>query len=113
MRANFVLMSRYAVRTARNGPEALEMCRRTTAPDGVLMDLGMPKMIAVELIRGLHEVVPGALVLAMTGYVDPAMHARIVASGVHRIVQKPFAMDELLRNVREMFDADAATEAAC
>jgi CheY-like chemotaxis protein len=60
------------------------------------MDLGMPGMGAVELIDALRTLVPGLPIVAMTGYVDPEVHDAVREAGVTRILQKPFATDELL-----------------
>ena len=94
----------YKVQVASDGPAAIDACRRAAPPDAILMDLGMPKMIAADVVKALREVAPAAPVVAMTGYVDPAMHDSVVAAGVQRIVQKPFAIDDLLRAVRDVLD---------
>ena len=46
----------YIVQIAQSGPEALANIHE--APDLVLMDLGMPRMGAVELIDALHTLEP-------------------------------------------------------
>ncbi|HEV8433623.1 MAG TPA: ATP-binding protein [Thermoanaerobaculia bacterium] len=84
----------YVVQTAQSGPEALANIR--DVPAVVLMDLGMPGMGAVELIDALRTLVPGLPIVAMTGYVDPEVHDAVREAGVTRILQKPFATNELL-----------------
>ncbi|HKR64907.1 MAG TPA: PAS domain S-box protein [Thermoanaerobaculia bacterium] len=91
----------YDVMTADNGADALEMCARSL-PDAVVMDLGMPRMSATDLLRGLRELAPKMPVVAMTGYVDPEVHANVVAAGVRKIVPKPFEIGELLSALREV-----------
>ncbi|HEX7831401.1 MAG TPA: response regulator [Thermoanaerobaculia bacterium] len=68
----------------------------------MVMDLGMPKMLATDVLHELHEMAPRLPVIAMTGYVDPAVHAEVVAAGVRRIVPKPFEMNVLLTTLREV-----------
>ena len=46
--------------------------------------------------------------MAMTGYVDPEVHASVVAAGVACVVQKPFEVAELLRCLRDVLEAAAA-----
>ncbi|HEX7190635.1 MAG TPA: ATP-binding protein [Thermoanaerobaculia bacterium] len=84
----------YVVRTAANGPDALE--HLTDVPDLVLMDLGMPRMSAAELIAALRRVAPRIPIVAMTGYVDPEVHAAVRDASVAHLLQKPFATAELL-----------------
>jgi two-component system cell cycle sensor histidine kinase/response regulator CckA len=84
----------YLVQTACNGADAMEHFREV--PDLVLMDLGMPRMGAVELIDALRVVAPEVRIVAMTGYVDPEVHAAVRDAGVTRILQKPFDAGDLL-----------------
>ncbi|HUP62967.1 MAG TPA: PAS domain S-box protein [Thermoanaerobaculia bacterium] len=99
----------YRVLTANNGPEAIELLGSSAAGvDAVLMDLGMPKMPAVDLVRALRAAAPRLPIVAMTGYVDPEVHASVVAAGVACVVQKPFEVAELLRCLREVLEASAA-----
>jgi two-component system cell cycle sensor histidine kinase/response regulator CckA len=84
----------YVVQTASDGPDALEHFGE--APDLVLMDLGMPRMRAVELIDALYAVAPNVRIVAMTGYVDPDVHAAVRGAGVTNILQKPFGRAALL-----------------
>ncbi len=89
----------YLVQTASNGADAMERFREI--PDLVLMDLGMPRMGAVELIDALRVVAPETPIVAMTGYVDPEVHAAVRLAGVKQILQKPFEHRELLGIVSE------------
>jgi two-component system, cell cycle sensor histidine kinase and response regulator CckA len=98
----------YRVFTAANGLEAIEVCKRVgQSLDGVIMDLGMPKMSAVDLMKALRDLAPHTPVIAMTGYVDAESHANVVAAGVKRIIQKPFDFVELQRCLRDVIDAGA------
>jgi PAS domain S-box-containing protein len=89
----------YAVSTAQNGADAIE--HLSNIPDLVLMDLGMPRMGAVALIDALRVLAPKLPIVAMTGYVDPDVHAAVRAAGVTRILQKPFEIQELLAQLRD------------
>jgi len=98
----------YNVRSARNGVEAMEIYS-ASRPDAVLTDLGMPSMGAVDLLRSLHEAGPDVPIVAMTGYVDPEVHAQVFAAGVKQIVKKPFEIEQLLRSLREVLTAPTQT----
>ncbi|HVS32306.1 MAG TPA: PAS domain S-box protein [Thermoanaerobaculia bacterium] len=93
----------YSVRAANNGVDAISMSR-DLAPDLVLMDLGMPSMSPVELLDGLRAI-GGFPIVAMTGYVDPEMHTRVIEAGVEWVVQKPFDISDLLVTVRRVLDS--------
>ena len=93
----------YQVVTAANGPEGIDVCKRVGSGLGaVVMDLGMPKMSAVDLLKALRNVAPSVPVIAMTGYVDSEVHASVATDGVKRILQKPFEIHELLRCLNEV-----------
>ena len=94
----------YEVIAAANGPQAIEACRTAARPDAVLMDLGMPKMPAADVIRSLRQIVPGVPVIAITGYVDADVHASVAAAGVQRVVQKPFSIDDLIVILHEALE---------
>ncbi|HEX7191283.1 MAG TPA: PAS domain S-box protein [Thermoanaerobaculia bacterium] len=96
----------YVVRTACNGVDAIENFGEV--PDLVLMDLGMPRMGAAELIDAIRVVAPEMPIVAMTGYVDPEVHAAVRDAGVTRILQKPFVERELLGAVSEALQLHAA-----
>jgi len=91
----------YIVGTAGNGAKALEMVQGADGvPDAVIMDLGMPMMSAQNLIQGIRAVSIAVPVIAMTGYLDPEVHAGILSAGVSRIIAKPFEITELLAELR-------------
>jgi len=60
------------------------------------MDLGMPRMGAVELIDALRASAPNVRIVAMTGYVDPEVHVAVRDAGITNILQKPFGRADLL-----------------
>jgi two-component system KDP operon response regulator KdpE len=88
----------YEVETAHDGATAL----RTAAarhPDVVVLDLGLPDMDGVEVIRGLRgwTRVP-VIVLSARQTSDEKVQA--LDAGADDYVTKPFGMDELLARLR-------------
>lgn len=87
----------HTVLTASDGAEAIQVLRSASKPpDAVLMDLGMPKMAADELVSELRSIAPDVPLIAMTGYIDPKVHAQVMRMGIPQILQKPFDLDQLL-----------------
>jgi two-component system KDP operon response regulator KdpE len=88
----------YAVRTAGDGDEALEIMREWS-PDLVVTDLSMPNMPGLELCRRirLKSQVP-IIVLSVRGEEKTKVEALDV--GADDYVTKPFSMNELLARVR-------------
>ena len=102
----------YAVLTASDGADAIQLLRSaSTQPDAVLMDLGMPKMSADELVSSLRSIAPDVPLIAMTGYVDPKVHAQVLRMGMRQILQKPFDLDELLHCLEDLGENTAQGDA--
>ena len=53
----------------------------------------------MELIEALRVVAPEMTIVAMTGYVDPEVHATVRDAGVSYVLQKPVDRRELLAAV--------------
>lgn len=69
--------------------------------DAVLLDIHMPEMSGYEFARRLHEVRPGAPIIAATG--DDAVNLHALNGTGARVLHlpKPFRMDEARRMVEE------------
>jgi two-component system KDP operon response regulator KdpE len=88
----------YEVIVARNGEEGID---RTAdrSPDVVLVDLGLPGIDGVEVIRGIRRwsSVPIIVLSARHQSVDKV---EALDAGADDYVTKPFGMDELLARLR-------------
>jgi two-component system, OmpR family, KDP operon response regulator KdpE len=98
----------YDVQLAATGTQALSVAARRH-PDAVILDLGLPDMDGVEVIRGLRgwTNVPIIILSARTG--EPQKVAALDA-GANDYVTKPFGMDELMARVRVALRAPSGTE---
>ena len=88
----------YRVELATNGTQALAVAARHH-PDAVVLDLGLPDMDGVEVIRGLRgwTSVPIIILSARSG---EAHKVAGLDAGADDYVTKPFGMDELMARVR-------------
>jgi two-component system KDP operon response regulator KdpE len=79
------------------------------APELVLLDLGLPDMDGVEVVRRLREwsTVP-VLVLSARGQESDKIHA--LDAGADDYVTKPFAMGELVARMRAALRRSARTQ---
>ncbi|WP_031075688.1 response regulator [Streptomyces sp. NRRL WC-3742] len=89
---------KYEVDAAHDGAGALELAA-ARHPDVVVLDLGLPDMDGVEVIRGLRgwTRVP-IIVLSARHASDEKVEA--LDAGADDYVTKPFGMDELLARMR-------------
>jgi two-component system, OmpR family, KDP operon response regulator KdpE len=99
----------YEVIAARDGAEAIDLAA-TAHPDLILLDLGMPKVEGVDVIRAVRawSKVP---ILVLSGRTDSAEKVDALDAGADDYVTKPFAMDELLARIRARARAASGDEA--
>ncbi|GAA1779513.1 response regulator [Agromyces lapidis] len=88
----------YEVVSAHDGAEAIDLAA-SAHPDLVLLDLGMPKVDGLDVIRAVRawSSVP---ILVLSGRTDSAEKVEALDAGADDYVTKPFAMDELLARIR-------------
>jgi CheY-like chemotaxis protein len=97
--------SGYTVLEARDADEALALCATHEGHlAAVVTDVIMPVMSGPALIARLAESRPSLKVIYMSGYTDEAVARNGVLEPGAAFLQKPFAMDVLLRTLREVLD---------
>ena len=85
----------------RTGKEGLALLAEHT-PDAVFLDLVMPGLSGVELLREIRRDKPELPIVVVTGWADPEQLDEARRLGVTDIVEKPWAlkyMGEALRNL--------------
>jgi len=95
------------VATARTGREALAEAS-THPPDAVILDLGLPDLDGVEVIRELRGW-SRAPVVVLSGRTGSGDKITALDSGADDYVTKPFAMAELLARLRAALHRDDPT----
>ena len=96
----------YEVVAARDGPEALHVAQQRT-PDLAMVDVRMPGMDGVALMRSLHGTLPRLPVVLMTGYGTVQQALTAMKQGATDYVTKPFRVDAVLATVAKALAASA------
>jgi two-component system, OmpR family, KDP operon response regulator KdpE len=88
----------YQVDVAADGATALRIAA-ATQPDLVILDLGLPDLDGVEVIRGLRgwTTIP---IIVLSGRAGSGDKVAALDAGADDYVTKPFGIDELLARVR-------------
>ena len=84
------------VLTARSGPEALEIIKKTPDIDVVLLDMQMPEMHGIEatkLIRNINKDIP---IIAQTAFIFEDDKDIIIEAGCDACLIKPIRKEQLL-----------------
>ena len=99
----------YQVLTAADGSEAMQAAAQHTGPIHMLLtDVVMPGINGRVLAEQLAPRHPGMKVLYMSGYTDSFIAGHgVLEEGLH-LLHKPFTEEALMRNVREILDADTS-----
>lgn len=95
----------WAVTTAHNGPEAIEIVR-TQPFNVILMDIRMPLMDGVETVRRIKRVRPDAVVIMMTAYAVEDLVQQALEEGAYGILYKPLDIDRVMSLIEEARTVD-------
>ena len=108
--ANFLRSKGYDVLTAEDGVDALSTCRTLDRPVHLLVtDLIMPRMGGVELAKRALALSPGLRTIYVSAYNSQALLHGAPAAG-HPLLQKPFSMAELAKQVRASLNSTTEPE---
>ena len=93
----------YEVEMSSNGEEALAK-HSSQAFDLVLLDLLMPGMDGIEVLKILKKMDPYAVIIIITAYASIESAISAMKIGAFDYIQKPFKHDELLLTVKRAVD---------
>jgi DNA-binding response OmpR family regulator len=100
----------YAVETAADGPEGLALAR-DRAPDLVVLDLMLPALDGLEVLRRLRAADARLPILLLTARDAPSDQVQGLELGADDYVVKPFTFEVLLARVRALLRRGAADRA--
>ncbi len=95
-----LLPNGYKPMSARDGVEGLQMAIRHK-PDLILLDLNMPRMDGMEVLRQLNSHSLDMPVILMTFHGSEDIAVEVYRLGVKDYVIKPFYPDEMLRAIEK------------
>jgi PAS domain S-box-containing protein len=96
MLRNLLHILGHEVHEACDGASGIEEARRVR-PDAALIDIGLPGIDGYEVARRIRAEVPGARLVAVTGYGQPEDRERALAAGFDVHLVKPVDLDQLQR----------------
>lgn len=91
----------YEIESCANGIKALELIPEFQ-PDLIIMDVKMPGMNGIDVLRKIRETDKELKVIMMTAYGDQHYVNQAEALGVARFIIKPFDLNELKKQVGEI-----------
>ena len=91
----------YVALTALDGEEGLRMAL-SEEPDLVILDLKMPKMSGLQVLRTLRELQCPVPVIVITAYGSEEVVVRTLRLGANDYVAKPFELDEMINVIERV-----------
>jgi DNA-binding NtrC family response regulator len=93
----------FAVDGAEEGNQALTRIA-ARLPDLVVLDVGLPGMSGLELLRRLKAEHPQLPVVMLTGYADVKTAVQAIQLGAYQFLTKPCQHDELMVTIRRALE---------
>ncbi len=95
-----ILSDHYEVLFAENGPDALTLLENNNA-EVVLLDIKMPKLHGLEVLKKIKQLNPSLPVIVVTGYQSVELAQEALKLGALDYIPKPFESQVLLKTIRE------------
>ena len=84
---------------AENGADAVQLCKKS-APDMVLMDIGLPGMNGIEATRIIHTELPEVCVIGLSMFEEAEQADAMRAAGVVNYLSKAGPSDAVITAIR-------------
>lgn len=81
-----------------NGLEGCEACLEQK-PDFVILDVMLPNLNGIEILRRFRQDLPDTQVLIFSGYQSPGLVRELLQAGAHGFVEKSATLSELRKGI--------------
>lgn len=88
---------------AKNGVEAVEICKQSTPLDLILMDIKMPLMNGFEATKKIKPIRPGLPIIAQTAYAMADDKEKAKDAGCDNYITKPIDKSDLFTMIYQYF----------
>ena len=93
----------FEVDTALNGTEALNLIQ-TKSYEVALLDIKMPRVSGVEVLKNIKECAPSTEVIMLTNVIDVKTAIETTKLGAYDFISKPYDPDQLRATVRRALE---------
>src|SRR5512135_914731 len=94
----------YAILATADGPRGIALYKEQH-PDLVLLDLGLPSLNGLEVLREIHALDNEARIIIVTGYGSAETVEVASRSGASDFINKPFDPRKLVERVKALIGA--------
>jgi DNA-binding NtrC family response regulator len=96
-----ILENDYDISEATNGQECLEYLKQDPV-DLVLLDIKMPKISGLDILKQIKSINPDIKVIMVTGYKSVETATKSIQTGAIDYIVKPFNSKEILEKVEKL-----------
>ena len=93
----------FTVDTASDGGQAINQIQGKVY-DVVLLDIRMPRVSGIEVLKFLHEYSPTTQVIILTNYADVKTAIQTIKLGAYDFLAKPYDIDELFNTIHRAIE---------
>lgn len=98
---SFLLEEGYQVRTADTAKEGIRAVDEFR-PDVIFIDIKLPDISGIEVLKAVKEKSPKTKVVIITGYVDQNVMDETEAIGRDAFLQKPFDLVKIIEEIERL-----------
>ncbi|MEI7998120.1 MAG: response regulator [Candidatus Omnitrophota bacterium] len=94
----------YKIIQACNGRQALEIIQRPHAVDLVILDVILPGLSGIEVLKQMKKIAPSLAVIILTGQSSKDVAIEALKGHADDYIEKPFQVEKLLNAVEKVLD---------
>ena len=98
-----ILKPIYEVHTAENGRKAIDFISQNEV-DLVTLDLNMPGLSGIEVLKEIKKLKPDIEVIIVTAYGTEANEQEAIRNGAGDFISKPFGVTDIIAIVSKAFE---------
>lgn len=106
----YLLSAGYSAQIVGSGQEALD-CLKNTIPSAVILDINLPDMSGMEVLKYIHEQQMPLVSLVVTGHGSVDMAVEAMNFGAYDFIEKPFSAKRLLLTLSNALEHQTMSEA--
>jgi len=99
------LLEEYRVLEASNGIDALALIRKPNAIDLIILDVVMPHMSGLDVLREIKTAKPSLAIIILTGKSSKDFAIEALKAHADDYIEKPFDVPKFLLTVKKTIDA--------
>jgi DNA-binding NtrC family response regulator len=88
---------------ALNGEEALQLLQEDQVPDVMVLDLKMPGIDGMEVLRRVRQAYPQVQVIILTGHGTERDEEEAKRLGAFAYLQKPVELEKLIQTLKDAY----------